>query len=101
MRLLDSVPGVTEHMESLEVIMAKKILKRRLDLGLTQSQVVERVYKQGASITQATVSKVECGDKTISTDTYNKIFTALGGITNLDIQFGELPKSSKKILEHA
>ncbi|MFC9601721.1 helix-turn-helix domain-containing protein [Peribacillus butanolivorans] len=98
--LLDQVPGVVEHMTSMEVIMAEKILKRRIDLGLTQSQVVEIVNAQGEKITQATISKVECGDGTVTTDTYNKIFYALG-IIDLNFEYGELPKSSQRILEPA
>lgn len=101
MRLLDEVPGVSEHMQSFEVQMGEKILKRRIELGLTQTQVVEIIRHQGDRITQATISKVECGDAAVGTDTYNKIMKALGGITNINIEFGELPKSSREILEYA
>lgn len=101
MRLLDEVPGVEEHMQSFEVQMGEKILERRLQAGLTQTQVVEIVRQQGEPITQATISKVECGDTTVGSDTYNKILKALGGISNLNIEFGELPKSGKRILEYA
>lgn len=101
MRLLDEVPGVVEHMQSFEVQMGEKILGRRLQLGLTQTQVVELIRQQGELITQATVSKVESGDTTVTTDTYNKILKVLGGISNMSIEFGELPKSCKKILEYA
>ncbi|SOC21517.1 hypothetical protein SAMN05880501_1134 [Ureibacillus xyleni] len=100
MALLDEVPGVKEHMASFEVNMGEAILKRRLEAGLTQAQVVAIVNSEGEKITQATISKVECGDKTIGSDTYNKIFNALGGIKDINIEFGELPKSSKKIIEY-
>ncbi|SFD03435.1 Pou domain-N-terminal to homeobox domain-containing protein [Bacillus sp. OV322] len=98
MNLLDKVPGVTEHMTSVSVIMAEKILQRRIELGLTQTQVVEIIKEQGERITQATISKVECGDSTIGTDTYDKIFHALG-VIDINLEYGELPKSSKRILE--
>lgn len=101
MKLLDAVPGVVEHMESFQVQMGEKIFKRRVESGLTQTQVVEIIREQGDPITQATISKVECGDKTVSTETYNKILKALGGISSISIEFGELPKSSKKVLEYA
>lgn len=100
MKLLDTVPGVEEHMQSFEVQIAEKILKRRIELGLTQQQVVERVLEQGGRITQATISKVECGDPAINTETYNKILKALGGVASVSIEFGELPKSNKT-LEYA
>lgn len=100
MRLLDGVPGVEEHMKSFEVQMGEKILERRLQAGLTQTQVVEIVRQQGEPITQATMSKVECGDATVGSNTYNKVLKALGGISNLSIEFGELPKSRHSISEY-
>lgn len=96
MSLLDQVPGVKEHMNSFEVQMGKKILQRRIELGLTQSQLVDLIIENGERVTQATISKVECGDASVGSDTYNKIFNALGGLENLEIQFGEYPKSVKK-----
>lgn len=101
MALLDQVPGVKEHMESFEVQMGEKILKRRIELGLTQNNLVEMVRGRGDEITQATVSKVERGDHTVNSETYEKILSALGGVKTLNIEFGELPKSSKRVLEFA
>lgn len=101
MRLLEQVPGVTEHMQSFEVQMGKTILKRRLELKITQLQLVEMVRLQGENINQSTISKVESGDNTVQSETYQKILTALGGMKVLQIEFGELPNSSKRILEHA
>lgn len=100
MELLDQVPGVKEHMNSFEVIMGEKILKRRLELGLTQSDLVELIKISGKKITQATISKVESGDSTIGTDTYNKILDALGGISEVKIEFGEFTKSEIKKLAY-
>ncbi|MBT2734119.1 helix-turn-helix domain-containing protein [Bacillus sp. ISL-7] len=96
MDLLDQVPGVIEHMNSFEVTMGKKIFQRRLELGLTQSQLVEIILQGGDKITQATISKVECGDNTIGSDTYNKIFFALGGLRDIEIKFGEYPKRPRR-----
>jgi transcriptional regulator with XRE-family HTH domain len=101
MDLLDQVPGVKDHMESFEVKMGQQILKRRIELNLTQQKVVEIIQRQGGKITQATISKVERGDNTISTDTYNKIIEVLGGVKDLKIEFGECPKSVKRELEYA
>lgn len=95
MNLLDQVPGVNEHMNSFEVQMGKEIFQRRLELGLTQSELVEKILKQGDKITQATISKVECGDNTVGSDTYNKIFRALGDHIEIEIKFGEYPKRSR------
>lgn len=94
MDLLDQVPGIKEHMESLEVQFGNKILKRRIDLGLTQERLVELIKQRGDLITQATVSKVECGEGNFGSDTYNKILSALGGITDFDIVFGSVQESS-------
>lgn len=77
-KLLNQVPGVQEHMNSFEVQMGKKILQRRIDKGLTQSDVVDLVIRQGEKITQKTISLVENGDAVIESDTYTKIFKALG-----------------------
>lgn len=101
MELLDQVPGVKEHMNSFEVLMGEKILKRRLELGLTQSELVELIRINGQKITQSTISKVECGDATIGTNTYNKVLDALGGLSEVKIEFGEFPKSNKKTLAYA
>ncbi|HLQ72984.1 MAG TPA: helix-turn-helix transcriptional regulator [Bacillota bacterium] len=100
MKLLDDVPGVEDHMRSFEVQMAERILERRLQIGLTQTQVVDIVREQGGSITQATISKVECGDATVGSDTYNKVLKALGGVANLSIEFGELATNSNAALEY-
>ncbi|MED4287375.1 helix-turn-helix transcriptional regulator [Priestia megaterium] len=96
MDLLDEVPGVKEHMDSLQVQMGKKILKRRLELGMTQKRLAEIICENGEKITQATISKVECGETSVESDTYSKIFNALGGLKNLDIEFGEYPQNGKK-----
>ncbi|KZZ82525.1 helix-turn-helix domain-containing protein [Bacillus sp. SJS] len=101
MDLLDQVPGVKEHMEKFEVQMAQQILERRIELGLTQAQLVRIIQQQGERITQATISKVESGDSAVGADTYNKILHALGGAAHIEIEFGELPKSAQLALAYA
>jgi len=44
MGILRQVPKVNEHLNKISVIMGKKILKRRLELGLTQKEVVSMIY---------------------------------------------------------
>ncbi|HEU4963169.1 MAG TPA: helix-turn-helix transcriptional regulator [Bacilli bacterium] len=87
-KLLHSVPGVKEHLESFSVRVGKIILKRRLDLGLTQQQLVDRINSQGEAITQATISKIESGHSGAKSSTYDKIFQALGGLNKLVARFG-------------
>ena len=99
-RLLDQVPGVKEHMSSFHVQMGKQILKRRLELGLTQMEVVKKVQEQGEKITQATVSKVETGDNLVGADTYDKILKALDA-RSINIEFGDSPKSDHRELIRA
>ncbi|QQK76399.1 helix-turn-helix transcriptional regulator [Salicibibacter cibarius] len=80
--LLKQVPGVKEHLESFPVKMGKKIMKRRIDLGLTQQDIVQLVAKQARSqgqrpITQATISKIETGHSGIKGETYDKVLQVL------------------------
>ncbi|WP_176543275.1 helix-turn-helix domain-containing protein [Bacillus toyonensis] len=95
MDLLNQVPGVKEHMNSMGVRMGGKILKRRLELELTQSDLVKMINDNGDKITQATISKVERGEGTIGSDTYDKIFKVLGGLESIEIEFGKYPKSTE------
>ncbi|MBM7581087.1 helix-turn-helix transcriptional regulator [Jeotgalibacillus terrae] len=101
MDMLNQVPGVKEHLSSMEVIMANKIIKRRIQLGLTQNDLVKLIRENGSSITQATISKVESGSSNIGSETYTKIINALGGIEDMEIQFGDSPKSDHRELAHA
>lgn len=70
------------------------MLKRRLELGMTQEKLVEAVKQQGDEITQATISKIESGHRGIKNDTYDKVFRALGGLESLNVQFG--PSQNKR-----
>lgn len=80
MRLLEGVPGVTEHLNSFEVQMGKKILAKRLQVGLTQEQVVDLVSSQEVSLTRETLSKAETGSKSVGKNIYNAILQALGDV---------------------
>ena len=80
--LLHQVPGVKEHLESFPVKMGKKMMKRRIELGFTQQDVVELVSEHARSlgqrpITQATISKIESGHSGIKGETYDKVLQAL------------------------
>lgn len=97
MEMLRQVPKVNEHLNKLSVIMGKKILKRRLELGLTQKEVVNIIKNHGDTITQATLSKVESGADNIKSETYDKIFLALGGLEDLTPTFKENPKTKDPI----
>lgn len=92
MALLKSVPGVTEHLNKPSVIMAKKIAKRRIELGLTQTKLVEIAKEKGINLTQATVSKVEAGHEGITQGTLDKVVLALGGLEDMQVDFKEYPK---------
>lgn len=93
MELLQTVPGVTEHLNSLQVRLGKEILKRRMELGWTQSTLVKNCALQGISITQPMLSKMESGMKNIEARTYQNVISVLGGIEELDIKFGPVPNN--------
>ena len=97
MGVLKQVPKVNEHLNKISVIMGKKILKRRLELGMTQKEVVSIIKNHGDTITQATLSKVESGVDNIKSETYDKVFWALGGLEDLTPTFRENPKSKDPI----
>lgn len=97
MAILKQVPKVNEHLNKISVIMGKKILKRRLELGLTQKEVVSIIKDNGDTITQATLSKMESGTENIKSETYDKVFLALGGLEDLTPTFKENPKGKDLI----
>lgn len=99
MDLLKSVPGVTEHLESLQVKLGKEILKRRMELGWTQAQLVEKCNAKGMRITQPMLSKMESGIKNIESQTYQNVMDVLGGIKKLGIEFGPVSDVSSDILK--
>lgn len=95
MKMLKDVPGVQEHLDKFSVIMGKKILKRRLELGLTQQEVVELIKEKGGTTTQSRLSKLECGDDNITANTYDKVLDALGGLDDITPEFKQNPKSKE------
>ncbi|KAA0958136.1 helix-turn-helix domain-containing protein [Planococcus kocurii] len=97
MGILRQVPKVNEHLNKISVIMGKKILKRRLELGLTQKEVVSMIKDHGDTFTQATLSKIESGADNIKSETYDKVFVALGGLEDLTPKFKENPKGKDLI----
>lgn len=97
MGILRQVPKVNEHLNKISVIMGKKILKRRLELGLTQTEVVNMIKDHGDNLTQATLSKIESGADNIKSETYDKVFWALGGLEDLTPTFKGNPKSKDLI----
>lgn len=97
MDLLKTVPGVNEHLETLQVKLGKQILKRRLELGWTQTQLVEECKTRGIkNLTQPMLSKIESGTKNIESNTYEKVLQVLGGIEDLDIKFGHVQSIVEK-----
>lgn len=89
--------SVEEYMRQEQVQLGIKILKRRLELGLTQTQVVALSKKRNASITQAQLSKIENGDPSIKITVYKKALKTLGGHIKIDVEFNDSP--SKKELQ--
>lgn len=96
-KLLNQVPGVKEHLTKPSIIKGKEILKRRLELGLTQTDLIKVAGKRGIILTQSTVSKAEGGHEGITNGTFDKIVEALGGIEDLKLQFKESPKSKRLV----
>lgn len=80
MDLLKTVPSVTEHLNSLQVKLGKEILKRRMELGWTQSKLVEICNSKGVSLTQPMLSKMETGIRNIEAKTYQNVMDVLGCI---------------------
>lgn len=78
MKKIGSVPAVAENRKSLHYKMGMAVLKKRLELNLTQEQLVERIKANGGSITQATISKVESAETEVKAGTYEKLIEVLG-----------------------
>jgi transcriptional regulator with XRE-family HTH domain len=100
MKRLKNVPGVEDHLNKFSVIMGKKILKRRLELGMTQQKVVQLIKEKGGTMTQARLSKIECGDDSITANTYNKVLDALGGLDDITPEFKENPNSKELLISN-
>lgn len=89
--------SVQDYMRQEQVQLGIIILKKRLELGLTQMQVVALSKKRNVSITQAQLSKIENGDPSIKIAVYKKALETLGGHIKVDVDFNNPP--SKKELQ--
>ena len=78
MAILETVPGNKEERTSLKVVLANEIYRTRRALGLTQSDLVKMINKNGETINQATISKIESAENDIKINTYEKVIEALG-----------------------
>lgn len=88
MKRLKSLPEVQEHLNKLPVQLGKQILKRRIELNLTQQEVVALSKKHKKSITQAQLSKIEIGDENVTLQTYEKALYVLG-LSDVKLEFSD------------
>lgn len=76
--MLDQVPTVKEHMQKFEVQMGIAIMHRRAELGLSQSDLVKLVNKDGDIVSSNMISLAESGEYTIASEVYGNILNVLG-----------------------
>lgn len=91
MDTLMSVPEVKEHVNSLPVQLAIEVHKKRIELNLTQKQVIKLAKIRKIPLTQAQLSRIENGDRDISTDKYLDALRVLGGHINPKINYDNPP----------
>ena len=89
--------SVKDYMSQEQVQLGVKIFKRRLELGLTQAQVVMKSKEKNVPITQAQLSNIENGDPSIKINVYKRALETLGGHMKVDVDFNDPP--SKKELQ--
>lgn len=77
MEMLDKVPGVKEHLNSFEVKMGGKILKKRVALKWTTDRLIKECRNQNVTITQLSLAKIECGVKEIRHELYEEVYCVL------------------------
>lgn len=94
--LMDS-QSVKDYMNQEQVQLGIKVLTKRLELGLTQKQVVALSKIRNVSITQPQLSKIENGDPSLKVDLYERALKALGGHIKYDVDFDNPP--TKKELQ--
>lgn len=99
MKDLYEIPKVQEHMNKLPVQLAEQISTRRIRKGLTQANVVDLVRKNGGSLTQAQLSRIETGNENVSIQTYQKVLDVLD-FNNLDLHFKNGHKDKKLVRTH-
>lgn len=89
-KLMD-IPEVEEHINSLPVQLGLKVLKQRMELNLTQSQVIKLAKYKGIQLTQAQLSRIENGDTNTSIDVYKRALNVLGGSMKVEVEFDHPP----------
>lgn len=77
MDTLMDVPEVEEHINSLTVQLGLKVLKQRIELNLTQSQVIKLAKNKGIKLTQTQLSRIENGDTNTSIGVYKQALNIL------------------------
>lgn len=77
MELLNSAPGVKEHMESPKVKMGLDIFKQRIHLGWNQDKLIKECHSKGFEITKEQIAKMECGIKDVEYELYEKVYYVL------------------------
>lgn len=90
--------SVKNYLDQEQVKLGVIILKKRLDLGLTQSQLITIANRKDIKLTQAQLSRVENGDPNLGVPVYKNALHALGGHLKLGVQFDDEPK--QKVLAH-
>lgn len=91
MDTLMAVPEVKEHINSLTVQLGLKILKQRIELNLTQTQVIKLAKYKGIQLTQAQLSRIENGDTNTSIEVYKRALNVLGGSMKVEVEFDHPP----------
>lgn len=77
MKKIRSVPAVAENRKSMHFKLGIAILKKRLELNLTQEDLVQKIKANGGTITQATISKIESAESDVKISTFEKVLEAL------------------------
>lgn len=94
MELLESVPGVKESVYSFSRMMGRAIYARRIQLGLTQKELAQRIQEETKKpMHQAVISRVEGGSMGITSETYDRILRVLG-MKDIDIIFDASKETS-------
>lgn len=65
----------------LEYMVARQLIQRRREQGLTQSQLARRLHTQ-----QSEISRIEAGDQNISLGKLEKLVAALGARVSIVIE---------------
>ncbi|WP_313635713.1 helix-turn-helix transcriptional regulator [Exiguobacterium sp.] len=85
MNMIQSVPSVAKSNDRPQLELAIAIQKKRLEMNLTQQELVKIIKANGHAITQATISKMESAEGDVKLSTYLKVTDAL----NIKISIAE------------